>query len=146
MLGFALDSIDKKLVTRLEQGIPPSQDIFGDLGAELGIGREEVVSRLRRLKERKVIKRLGCSLNMRRLGIASLLAAFEVPRRFVDRFCSLAARCDFVSHCYDRETPHDWRYNVFCVVHAPSLEECERRIRELARLGAASFIIIPAKA
>ncbi|QLG61475.1 siroheme decarboxylase subunit beta [Halorarum salinum] len=108
-----LDGVDARLVDDYQSGFPVAERPFRVVAGDLGIGEDEVVERVRRLRDRGVFRRFGAVLNPPVIG-SSTLAAVRAPE---DRFAEVAEVVNGyrqVNHNYRRD--HEW--NVWFVVTA----------------------------
>ena len=127
--AVALDAADKRIVNALQGGFPISQRPFAEAAAALGMREDELISRLRRLKEAGAISRFGPLYNAERLGGAVTLAAMAVPE---DRFGEVAAIVNAhveVAHNYEREH----RLNMWFVIATDKAERIAAVIAEIER-------------
>ena len=82
-----------------------------------------------------MIKRIGSSVNQRKLGIvANAVVAWKVSDNLVEETGKKLSSYDEVTHCYERRTvPGVWEYNMFTVLHGydrPSVEACAQRLSD----------------
>jgi DNA-binding Lrp family transcriptional regulator len=87
------------------------------------------------LSTREIISRFGCVVRHRRLGYAAnAMAVWDVPDAEVAAVAAVLARHPRVSLCYrrPRRLP-DWRYNLFCMVHARTRSDALAVIADLDR-------------
>ena len=133
-----LDPIDIRLLDYLYDGLPNTVTPFADAAAELGVAEDELLSRLRALLDRGVVRRIAASVAHRKVGITSnAVCAWRVPAELVDRVGQRMAEFEEVTHCYERDTTDEWPYNMYTVVHGHTEAECEavvERIREAVGL------------
>ncbi len=122
-------------VIRAVQGdLPLTARPFADAAGALGTSEEAVVDVLRGLRDRGCLRRLAGILRHRRAGFsANGMAAWRVPDADVVRIGEAMATYTAISHCYQRTTYDDWPYSLFTMIHAPSVEECDAFVAELAR-------------
>ena len=122
-------------VIRAVQGdLPLTEHPFADAARALGTSEEVVVDVLRGLRERGCLRRLAGILRHRRAGFsANGMAAWRVPEADVVRVGEAMATYTAISHCYQRTTYDDWPYSIFTMIHAPSVEQCDAFVVELAR-------------
>lgn len=98
----ALDATDRAILNALQDGFPLSPRPFDAAGAALGLGGDELIARLSRLKEIGAITRFGPFLDAAAMGGAFCLCAMEVP---AERFDTVAAQVNAlpeVAHNYER--------------------------------------------
>ncbi len=139
-----IDPTDVKILDFLYDGLPNTLTPFADAASVLDITEEELVSRLRALMDRGVVRRIAASLAHRKVGITSnAVCAWRVPADQVDAVGKRMAAFEEVTHCYERETTDEWPYNMYTVVHGHTDSECEEvieRIREA--VGVDDFVIV----
>ena len=98
-----MDSIDASIVNRLQEGLPVCQRPFDDVAARLGLSVAELLSRVQRLLDDKVLTRFGPMFNAESMGGALSLCAMQVP---ADRYDEIAGQVNAfpeVAHNYERE-------------------------------------------
>ncbi len=127
------DAIDRAILKITQKEIPLVEAPFGKISEQLGIGESEVLARLDRKIREGVIKRIGGSVNQRKLGIvANAVVAWKVQENLVEEIGMKLSHYDEVTHCYDRRTvPGIWDYNLFTVLHdydRESVENCAKRL------------------
>lgn len=98
-----MDELDRAIVDLLQDGLEVCDRPFAAPAAAIGIEEEELVERLRRLREDGTLTRFGPMYDAERLGGAVTLAAMQVP---AERFDAVAAEVNAfreVAHNYERE-------------------------------------------
>lgn len=101
--AVALDAVDRRIIDTLQGGFPVCEQPYAEAAAALGIGESELIERLRRLLDDKVLTRFGPLYQIERLGGAFVLAALAAPE---DRYEAVAAAVNAlpeVAHNYRRE-------------------------------------------
>ncbi len=128
------DEKDQAILRITQEGLPLDKEPFRAIAAQTGLTEEEVIARLRRLKSMGVIKRLGISVNQRKIGIvANAVIAWKVPEELVERVGNIFASHKEVTHCYERVTiPGKWEYNLFTVVHGYNRESVEQFAKRMS--------------
>ena len=74
-----MDPVDKKLLNKLQSGLPIVSRPFKALGEVLNQDERWVLERIRELREKKIIRRLGGVFDSKNLGFSSTLIALKVP-------------------------------------------------------------------
>ncbi|THD73040.1 Lrp/AsnC family transcriptional regulator [Thalassobius vesicularis] len=98
----ALDSTDRVLINRLQDGFPLSSHPFAEIGEELGLDQSEVISRISHLRDIGAVTRFGPFLDAAAMGGAFCLCAIAVPEdRFEDVMTLVNAHPE-VAHNYER--------------------------------------------
>lgn len=119
---------EKRLLDRLQEGLPIEPRPFARVGEELGLSEEEVLRMLRDLKERGLLRHLGASPDSRRLGFVTTLAALAVPPERAEEVARRIASRPEVTHCYLRRH----RMNIWFTLVARNWEEVERILSEIS--------------
>lgn len=129
-----MDETDRRILACMSSHVPVTPRPFLDLAEELGMPEQELMERVRRLKDKGVIRRIGAVLDPARLGWVSTLCAAHIPLEKVEEFARIAAAVPEITHNYLREgTPNCW----FTII-APTRERINEIIRALeANLGVA---------
>ena len=137
-----LDDTDRRLLELIQQQIPLSTRPYLELAAALGVDEAEVLDRLARLREAKIIRRMGGFFDSRKLGYTGTLCAVRVPAERIDAVAAVVNSYPEVSHNYLR----DHEYNMWFTVLAPSTEAVRRIIEEIRmRAGIDHVLSLPAE-
>lgn len=140
-----MDDTDRAILRITQDRIPLVDEPFGEIAKEVGISHNEVITRLKRLIKKGIIKRVGISVNQRKIGIvANAVVAWKVPQNQVERVGTILSSYKEVTHCYQRETiPGKWEYNLFTVLHGydrKSVEETAKRLSET--VGIKEYLVL----
>ena len=114
-----MDNIDKKILNILQKEFPLEERPYRIIADRLGISEDDVLSRVQKLKNDGVIRRIGAVFDGPTLGRVSALCAARVPEEKIEAFVSIVNRSKNVTHNYRRS--HD--YNIWFPVSAPSAPE-----------------------
>lgn len=126
---------DRALLAAMAEGLPLVSRPYAALGAQIGIGEDEVLERLRALLAEGVISRLGVVVRHHELGWrANAMTVWDVPDRRVPEAGGRLRELPFITLCYRRpRRPPAWPYNLFCMIHgrdrATVLEQVEEATR-----------------
>jgi DNA-binding Lrp family transcriptional regulator len=122
-----MDAIDEQILIATQDGIPLTGSPFRDIAQRLGLSEEEVVERIRLMKEKGMIRRFGASIGHRDIGIlANAMCIWNVPEERVEDVGRIMASFPEVTHCYERPRRQGWEYNLFTMVHSYTREDCEQ--------------------
>ncbi len=109
-----MDDLDRRLINRLQLGLPLVRQPWKVLAEELESSSDELLDRLHLLLEDGVLTRFGPMFDIERLGGAFTLAALTVPEeRFEDVAEQLQALPE-VAHNYRREHPWNMWFVLGC--------------------------------
>lgn len=131
-----LDDLDRKLINATQSGFSIDASPYLSIGNQLGISQSEVLSRLQKMLDSGVIRRIGAVPNHYRLGLtANGMTVWDVPDDKVEALGSLIGQLDFVSHCYRRPRHLPlWRYNLFAMVHGDNRDEVDKKVAQIKSL------------
>jgi DNA-binding Lrp family transcriptional regulator len=122
-----MDDIDKKILNLIQKEFPVVAEPFRAIGDSVGVSEGEALARVRRLKERGIIRRVGAVFEAKKLGYVSTLCAARVPEGEIKDFVETVNACPCVTHNYKRN--HE--YNIWFTFIAPSEKALERAIEEI---------------
>lgn len=100
-----LDAVDRRLINRLQEGLPLVTRPYAAVAEALGIAEGDLLYRLERLRESGVLSRFGPMYHAERLGGGLTLAALAVPEADYDRVIQAVNAFPEVAHNYRREHP-----------------------------------------
>ncbi|MCE8017015.1 AsnC family transcriptional regulator [Halomonas sp. MCCC 1A17488] len=130
-----LDDADRRIVNRLQEGLPLCERPYAFVAAELALSEGELLYRLERLLEAGVLSRFGPMYHAERLGGGLTLAALAVPEADYERVIAAVNAFPEVAHNYRREH----RLNMWFVLAT----ETPQRIGEvIAAIEAATGLAV----
>ncbi len=98
-----LDQTDVCLLRELERGLPLVPAPFEEIGKRLDLNGDEVMERIRHLKEAGIIRKLRARIDQRKVGIsANALVAWKTTHAGDGDMGKLLAAFPSVTHCYER--------------------------------------------
>ena len=137
----SLDDIDKAILNRIQSNFPMTPRPYLAVADELNLTEKEILDRVSRLKKKGIIRRIGGNFVPGKLGFVSTLCAAKVPEEEVSRFAKVVNQYPGVTHNYQRDNA----YNVWFTFIAPSMDEINTNLKEIAeKTGVADIINLPA--
>lgn len=135
-----MDAIDKKLLNLMQNEIPIDKRPFKILGKKLFLTENQVLQRINKLKNEKIIRRIGGIFNSREIGYASTLCAAKVPENKIEEAASYINRYEEVTHNYIRED----EYNMWFTIITHSDGNLHTIIQEIkTQMNLADIISLP---
>lgn len=131
----AVDAVDRAIVNGLQGGFPLARRPFEEAGASLGLGEQELISRVRRLVEVGVLSRFGPLWNAEGIGGAVCLCAMAVPPERFDEVAQLVNAHPEIAHNYERAHA----FNMWFVV---STERAEQIAEVIAAVQAETALTV----
>jgi DNA-binding Lrp family transcriptional regulator len=98
-----LDSVDRRIIDQLQGGFPLVERPYAEAAAGLGISEDDLLARLQRLLDDKVLTRFGPMFQVERMGGAFVLAALAAPEARYDQVAAQVNALPQVAHNYRRE-------------------------------------------
>jgi DNA-binding Lrp family transcriptional regulator len=136
-----MDDVDRGLLNEIQTGFPITGRPFHDLGVRLNCSEEEILTRVRSLKRKGIIRRIGGNFDSKRLGFATTLCAARVPEEKIRGFIEVVNRYPEVTHNYLRDN----RYNIWFTFVARSSELISRYMEEIKeQTGVKEILNLPA--
>ncbi|WP_210491109.1 AsnC family transcriptional regulator [Patulibacter sp. SYSU D01012] len=120
------DEFDKKVVRATQGSLPVVPEPFQPAADELGIPVLSLLEHLEGMTERKLLRRVAAILFHRRAGFsANGMGVWQVDPERIEEIGIRMAAYRGISHCYQRPTYADWKYQLFTMAHGRSKEECD---------------------
>ena len=132
----SIDALDRALIVATQQGLPLVARPYHAIAEQLNVDAGEVMTRMRRLLNAGVIRRIGVVPNHYAIGYrANGMTVWDVPDEQVDALGERVGKLDFVTHCYRRPRhPPQWRYNLFAMVHGRTRDEVMAKVDDVVAL------------
>lgn len=137
-----MDPVDRRLLNKLQSGLPIVSRPFKALGKVLNQDERWVLERIKELREKRIIRRLGGVFDSKNLGFSSTLIALKVPPDKIEQVADIINAYPGVTHNYFRE--HE--YNIWFTLASPSAAELETTIQEiLNKTDVSEYLNLPTK-
>ncbi len=98
-----LDALDRRILNRLQDGLPIVEAPFAVVAQELEIEEQMLLERLNDLRESGVLSRFGPMYHAERLGGGLTLAAMSIPEIYFNAVAEEVNAFAEVAHNYRRE-------------------------------------------
>ncbi len=131
---------EKQLLDIIQTNFPISPRPYKELGDSLGIGEEEALKIVKKLKKDKLIRRLGANFQSAKLGFRSSLCAAKVPEEKLNFFIETVNAYPNTTHNYLRK--HD--FNIWFTLIAPSWERLVEILAEITAKTNVEVLNLPA--
>ncbi|MDR3073678.1 MAG: AsnC family transcriptional regulator [Deltaproteobacteria bacterium] len=136
-----MDAVDRKILARIQSDFPLAPRPYAVIGEQAGIGEEEAFERVRALKRRGIIRRIGANFHSGKIGFHSTLCAAKLPNEKLEAFIEAVNAEPGVTHNYLR----DHAYNVWFTCIAPSPERIAAILDALSRKTGVRILNLPAE-
>jgi len=138
------NSIDRNIIALLQGDLPLESRPFYVLAQQLHISEQEIVERIIKMQQKGILRRWGAILRHHQAGyLANAMVAWQVAADQADEAGKTMAGFQEVSHCYLRQVPNSFAYNLFAMVHAHSDNELAQLVSEISQCtGLKDYIVI----
>src|SRR6476469_4362698 len=140
MLIHELDNIDKQILNDIQWTFPLVERPFLELAKEYHISEEQVIERIKKLKDIGIIRQINAIIDTRKLGYKSALVAFAVKENKIDNVANEINKHPGVSHNYERN--HE--YNVWFTLAVSPDADMKTDLDKMASLdGVLKYRVLP---
>ena len=139
-----MDDLDEKILSEIQYNFPINVNPYGIIAERIGLSTDELWSRILKLFESGIIRRIGVSLDSRKLGFSSTLAAVRVAPEIVDMASAIINKYHEVTHSYQRKA----EYNIWFTLIAENdtrIEEILDEIQIALSLSTSDILNLPVK-
>ena len=134
-----MDDLDRRLINRLQLGLPLVRYPWRLLAEELDSSSTELLDRLHELLDDGLLTRFGPMFDIERLGGAFTLAALAVPEERFEDVAELLHGMPEVAHNYRRE--HAW--NMWFVLACPTEQGIAETLQRIETLTGLPVLNLP---
>jgi len=124
-----MDKTDRKLLQIMQDAFPLVSKPWLEIGRKLKLKEGEVLSRVKRLFKEGAIRKVGPTLDYRKIGGASTLIAMKVPPKRIEEVARAINRLEEVTHNYQR----DHEYNLWFTLTARDEKSLQSLIEIIKR-------------
>ncbi|WP_434456737.1 AsnC family transcriptional regulator [Stutzerimonas urumqiensis] len=134
-----MDELDRRLINRLQRGLPLVRRPWEALAQELDADPAVLRARIQALLDDGTLTRFGPMFDIERLGGAFTLAALSVPEPRFDAVAATLEAMPEVAHNYRRE--HAW--NMWFVLGCETPEGIAQAIARIEALTGLEVLNLP---
>lgn len=99
---MTLDDTDRAILNRMQDDLPLTSHPYAAIAGELGIAESDLLNRLNRMKDERVITRFGPFFDAAAMGGAFCLCAMAVPPEDFESVLTKVNAHPEVAHNYER--------------------------------------------
>ncbi|MFL6480097.1 MAG: Lrp/AsnC family transcriptional regulator [Nitrososphaera sp.] len=128
-----LSERDIQYIRELQKDLAVVSEPFKELANNLQITTSELFAKAAEYENAGIMRRFAAILRHREAGfVANGMVVWNVPENKIDEVGFRLAAFPQVSHCYRRPVYPDWRFNLFSMVHARTLNAAEKIASEMS--------------
>ena len=118
----------------LQGDLDDSPEPYARIARHLNLSEDEVIRRIKRMKDDGVIRRIGAMIRHIEAGISfNGMVVWKVEHGRVEEVGRLLASFPEVTHCYERIPFGETGGTLFTMVHSSSEEECLDAVKRMAQ-------------
>jgi len=136
-----MDDLDKKILDIIQSDFPIDHRPYAQIGSRLGLTEAETLARVRAMKQKNIIRRIGGNFQSARLGWRSTLCAAKVPEDKIEDFVQEVNRHPEVTHNYLRKHA----LNVWFTFIGPSWEYVVETLKKISQKTGVEIFNLPAE-
>jgi DNA-binding Lrp family transcriptional regulator len=139
-----MDKLDYRILEAFQKDFPLTERPYEAISDKLKIPCEQLLDRLQLLMADGVIRRIGASLDSRKFGYCSTLAAISVEPDFIKQAAEVIGKFPEVTHSYLRTD----RFNIWFTIIASDNERFEsilKQIQSALLLESSQILNLPMK-
>lgn len=130
-----MDDLDRRIINELQENFPIELNPYEIMASNIGITVDELWGRVQALVKSGIIRRIGFSIDSRKIGYASTLAAVRVSPERVEEASELISSYPEITHSYLREN----EFNIWFTVIAKDKNRITGVLEEIrSELGLSS--------
>ncbi|UCF14714.1 MAG: AsnC family transcriptional regulator [Phycisphaerales bacterium] len=137
-----MDELDRRILRELQHDFPLIEKPYEVIADRLKISGQELWSRVQRMLDAGMIRRMGASFDSKRLGFYSTLAAVSVEPALVERAAEVIGAFPEVTHNYLRNDTFNIWFTMIAVDQA-RIEHVLEEIRESLSLERSAVLNLP---
>ena len=131
LAAAVIDTTDRAIIDHLQGGFPICERPYAQAAAALGIGEDELLERLQRLLDARVLTRFGPMFQVERMGGAFVLAAMRVPEANWQQVVDIVNAFPAVAHNYRRESARACPFNMWFVLATETADGIAAAVRTI---------------
>ena len=129
-----MNKMDQELIIALQGNLPFEESPYEAIGKILGISEDEVIERLKTMKDTNKLKRIGAILRHQKSGFTNnAMVVFKTESAMTETIGNELALSSLVSHCYERKSYEGWPYNLYAMLHSKKENEIEAFVESVVK-------------
>lgn len=127
-----MDSIDLDILYALSGDIEVSLEPFKAIAERLAISEEEVISRIRKMTEKGMIKRIAPILYHHKAQFEyNALTMWVIAADEIEAVAEYLVSFPHISHVYERASSEAWPYTLYGMIHAKKASEIDEIVEQI---------------
>ena len=139
-----MDQLDRQIITQLQMDFPIAPDPYRIIAERLDIDADTLLNRVKQLTASGTIRRIGVSIDSRKMGFCSTLSAIRVAEDQIDKACRAIESYPEITHSYLRND----EFNIWFTIIAVDQQRIRQVLEELRiklEISPADVLDLPVK-
>ncbi|HYE67846.1 MAG TPA: hypothetical protein VEA58_04495 [Anaerovoracaceae bacterium] len=129
-----MTQMNQELIIALQGNLPFEENPYEAIGKILGISEDEIIERLKIMKDSNKLKRIGSILRHQKSGFTiNAMVVFKTESAMTETIGNELALSSLVSHCYERKSYERWPYNLYAMLHSRADHEIEAFVESVVK-------------
>ena len=111
-MNQALDELDREILNRIQAEVPLAERPFQVLGREFGLSEAEMLSRIQRMWDLGIVRRLGPIINYPAWGMSGVLVAAQIDPDYLEGAQACIGSIPEITHAYLRDAEWNFWFTV----------------------------------
>ncbi len=139
-----MDELDHKILNTIQRGIPLEENPYHKLAHKLKIEPEELINRIKTIKNSGHIRRIGAVFNSSQMGYNSILVGMDVSKSRLKPVVDNINAYDEITHNYYRvpdlkssstDKNLNTRLNLWFTITTQKVAEKDRILQDISKLA-----------
>ncbi|MFQ5979717.1 MAG: Lrp/AsnC family transcriptional regulator [Candidatus Heimdallarchaeota archaeon] len=127
-----LDELDTIILKELYD-IPLEADPIHEMAKQLKISKEQLLTRIERLLEIGIIRRIAPVVNHRRAGyVHNAMVLLQTTGEELQKTAKILVEQDFISHLFRRD--NQFGFDLYCMIHGRSNQEISSKLTKIQEI------------
>lgn len=135
---------EERIIGRLiQRDIAMTKRPYQEIAAQTGMTEQEVLNRIRQMRERGLIRKFGAVVRHREAGFTgNAMVVWAVPEDRCEQVGQVLSSFPEITHCYERSPAFEGKYNLFSMIHLRQ-QDIEEKIEAIsAATGIQDYLIL----
>lgn len=135
-----MDVAEKRILSIIQSEFPLEASPYAVIAKQVGLTEGEVLEKVREMRKRGIIRRIGANFQSAQLGFSSTLCSASVPEEKIGAFILEVNSYKEVTHNYLREH----HYNIWFTCIARSSQQIELLLQKITKKTGITINNLPA--
>jgi DNA-binding Lrp family transcriptional regulator len=123
---------ERKICRLIQRDLDLTSRPYRDIAAQTGIAEQDVLSTIKSLLQRGLIRKFGAIVRHREAGFTgNAMIVWAVPEDRCEQVGQVLSSFPEITHCYQRSPAFEEKYNLFSMIHLRQ-QSIEKKIEAIS--------------